>query len=209
MKNLKEFKSWVRSYPEQLLCHFYQEEGEKQYYNKTDYAYFNLFSKSREWVVKGTPRHGITSKGNKPPTTPCLNCYSVKDEKGLFFKALRELDTIRKKGLNFGIIFDKHELIESGLKVIDVSIKPPNPPPPPELCHYYDRAQFRRGTLDPFNNCDVVRIEISKSELYGLPIISIPNQAIKAVLVKSSEVRAVKNILNSKGMSDIKVFSLL
>ncbi|MCW4047892.1 MAG: hypothetical protein NWE99_10115 [Candidatus Bathyarchaeota archaeon] len=49
-----------------LMCHFYMAESDKQYYGKIDYAYFNLYSDSRNWLVKGTPKHelAVPEKGD-------------------------------------------------------------------------------------------------------------------------------------------------
>jgi hypothetical protein len=61
MQELTRFKRWAER-GRGLLCHFYEAEGkQKQYYTKLDYAYFNLFTDSPNWVIKGTIGHGIRS----------------------------------------------------------------------------------------------------------------------------------------------------
>jgi len=58
MKDLTRFRRWAdqRRRRRGLLCHFYEgiSERQKQYHTKVDYAYFNLFSESPDWIIKGT-----------------------------------------------------------------------------------------------------------------------------------------------------------
>ena len=89
-KKLGKFIEWAknRSFRRGLICHLYIRESEKQYYDKTDYAYLNLFSDSPYWVVKGTANHGIRRKKGKCSPIPCLNCFQVNDK---FFRAIKIL----------------------------------------------------------------------------------------------------------------------
>ena len=157
MTEISKFIRWAnleRQY-RGLLCHFYIEKSKQQFYSTTDYAHFNIFSDSRNWIVKGTPKHGIKSKSGKTSPVPCLNCFEVNKK---FYDALKRLHTQVNQKFELGIILNKRKL-KSEFNVIDVCNIPPFPRPSPKECHYYDFPQFRKGVLDPFNFCDVVRVE--------------------------------------------------
>lgn len=184
MKELTKFIRWADSHRSGrgLLCHFYTIEGkkQKQYYTKTDYAYFNLISDSPNWIVKGTTGHGIRSTRGKVSKVPCLNCYKVDT---VFYEALDTLINEGNKKFEFGLILDKLVLKEA-FEVIDVSHwDHTDSRPPPSECWRYDITQ-KRPALWPFNNCEVVRVRIPETNVYGLPIRPIPRGGVVGLLVK-------------------------
>jgi len=185
-----------------LICHFYIGKSRKQFYSTTDYAYFNLFSDSRDWIVKGTPKHGIKSQRGKSSPIPCLNCFEINEE---FHEALRTLYDEGNEKFELGIIFNKRKL-KNHFNVVDVSTSPPFPRPPPKECHCYDWPRKRIGTLYPFNYCDVVRVEIPHSKVHKLPITSIPEHIIMGMLVKQEDYSAIENLGE---WGEIRIFSLL
>jgi hypothetical protein len=185
-----------------LICHFYFEKSRKQFYSTTDYAYFNLFSDSRSWIIKGTPKHGIKSQRGKSSPIPCLNCFEINEK---FYEALRTLHDQGNEKYELGIIFNKRKL-KTHFKVIDVSTSPPFPRPPPKECHCYDWPRKRRGALYPFNYCDVVRVEIPQSKVHKLPITSIPEHIIMGMLVKQEDYSAIEDLWE---WGEIRIFSLL
>ena len=206
-QGINSFKKWARSqsYRRGMICHFYMPESNKQYYGKTDYAYFNLLSNSLDWLVKGTTGHGIKSKRRKSSSIPCLNCFEVDDE---FFWALKKLTPGDNTKFELGILLNKRKL-RSYFGVIDVSIEWPHPIPSPNKCHYYDNPRFRQGTLYPFNYCNVVRVEIPRSAIHGVHIAPISNDQIMGMLVKRGDYRAITKLLKFKGMEEVEVFPLL
>ncbi|HUW47657.1 MAG TPA: hypothetical protein VMW36_02805 [Patescibacteria group bacterium] len=117
---MARFKRWANSHRSGrgLLCHFYTVEGkkQKQYYTKPDYAYFNIFSKSPDWLVKGTTGHGITSERKRVSQVPCLNCYKVNDD---FYTGLKTLAEEGNQKYELGIILDKAAL-KKVFEVVDV-----------------------------------------------------------------------------------------
>jgi len=177
-----------------LLCHFYISGSEKQYYSTTDYAYFNLFSDSSDWIMKGTSGHGITSKRGKTSAVPCLNCFEINDK---FYEALDRLSEQGNSRFEFGIVLNKRKLkMQFGKnKVVDVEpvFKPPEPFPSPKECHRYDWARSRRK-LWPFNMCNVVRLEIPESD-FGLPIAAIRADTVMGVLTRPKEYHGIMQML--------------
>jgi len=165
MKELKAFIRWANRERRRrgMICHFYiaeiSKEKQKQYYSKIDYAYFNLFCDSPDWIIKGTPEHGVRSKRGKPSPVPCLNCFEIN---GKFYDAIRQLSVEGNEKFELGLVLNKR-MLRRRFEVIDVSTKPPSPLPPPSECHYYDWPQQRARGLQPFHYCDVVRVEIPKS----------------------------------------------
>lgn len=206
-KKVSKFIKWAKneSYRRGLICHFYIPDSEKQYYDKTDFAYFNLFSDSRYWIIKGTPNHGIRSKKGKCSPVFCLNCFQVNDE---FFSALKTLEERKNHKFDLGILFYKRKL-KNRFKVIDVSIERPALHPPPSKCHYYDNASSRKGVLYPFNYCDVVRIEVPGSEFRRLPIAAIPRKYIAGFIVRRGDYWGVTRLLKKKGMSSADAFPFI
>lgn len=208
---LGRFKRWAKrnSRGRRLLCHFYiaqeKEASQKQYYGKDDYAYFNLFSHSPEWLVKGTPGHGISSRRGRRSSVPCLNCFEI-DEK--FYEALDQLYKEGNERFQLGIILNKRKLLND-FSVIDVSTDRPEDYPSPNKCHYYDNPRFRSGPLNPFNYCNVVRIEIKRSNELNVPIVPIPRKTLMGLLVKDGSKRVVRRLLKQKKMEDVEVFSVL
>jgi hypothetical protein len=184
MKELTRFRRWANSHRpgRGLLCHFYTVEGkkQKQYYTKPDYAYFNMFSNSPDWIVKGTTGHGICSERGKVSSVPCLNCYKVNDA---FYEGLETLLEEGNKKYELGLLLDKSAL-KRVFEVIDVlpwNHKGSRPPPPE--CWKYD-IPTKKAALYPFNYCDVVRIRIPFSRIYDMPIAEIPGDATMGILVK-------------------------
>lgn len=206
MTEISKFIRWARknSPYRGIICHFYTSEKSKPYYGKVDFAYFNLYSQSEEWIVRGTPGHGIQTKRGKKSNVPCLNCYEV-DE--IFYKAIRRLADEDEHGFEIGVLLNKRKLKNDFFrKVIDVG-KDPEEIPPPSKCHHYDRSRPRR-VLYPFNRCNVVRIEIP-SGYAGLPIAPIRGDAIMALLVREGNKRNTDRMLKSKWMDHVKVFAVL
>lgn len=120
MPSIKRFRSWAKkdSRGRKLICHFYIKGSKNQYYDNSDYAYFNLFSGSKSWLVKGTLEHGISSRTGKRSKVPCLNCFGVNDE---FYKAMKNLAKNGNSRFEFGIILNKRKLKNTTFGVIDVS----------------------------------------------------------------------------------------
>lgn len=184
MKELARFKRWANSHRSGrgLLCHFYTIEGkkQKQYYTKPDYAYFNIFSNSPYWVIKGTTGHGISSERRKVSSVPCLNCYKVNNA---FYKGLETLLEEGNKKHELGLILDKSAL-KRVFEVVDVlHWDHKDPRPPPSECWKYD-ILTKKAALYPFNYCKVVRIRIPYSNLYDMPIARIQSDAIMGMLVR-------------------------
>jgi hypothetical protein len=213
MNELSKFTRWAdkESPGRGLICHLYISESEKQYYSKTDYAYFNLLSDSRNWIVKGTTAHGIASKRGKVSLIPCLNLFEVDDK---FYKALDLLSNEGNKRFDLGIVFNKRKLKGSfgKAKVVDVRpiVRPPDPFPSPKECHHYDWARSRHK-LWPFNQCDVVRLEIPESD-FGLPIAIIPYQAIMGMLTRRKDYHGITKIVQDTKRWDtdkVQIFPLL
>ena len=208
------FKRWANSNRKGrgLLCHFYDAESkkQKQYYTKSDYAYFNLFCSSPEWIVKGTTNHGIQSEREKTSQVPVLNCYQIDEA---FFEALENHCDEATKKYELGIILNKRVLRDhfGEDKVKDVELWDHHDSrPPPQECWKYDIATARRS-LWPFNFCRVVRIKIPRQSLYKIPIKGIPRNAIMGLIVKKEgyEDKAMTKLLNQKRWGNLEVFPLL
>lgn len=211
MKKTNDFIKWVKNNAKNrgILCHFYihqtdGEDGQKQYYDKMDYAHFNLLSYSHSWVVKGTPNHGINSMRGKRSQVPCLNCFEVDDD---FNDAFKKLSKEGNKRFELGILLNKR-MLKSSLKIIDVTIGIPSPRPQPNKCHHYDLPRGRLA-LQPFNHCKVVRIEIPKNKVIEEPIVELKGKVIMGLLVRSKMKMKIIRLLKSKGLGHVKVFSIL
>jgi hypothetical protein len=169
-----------------------------------DYAHFNLVSRRRGWVVKGTPNHGISSKRGKRSQVPCLNCFEV-DE--IFYDALRILGKSGNEKYEMGVLLNKRKL-KNDFNVIEVTTNFPRPLPKPNKCHGYDLANGR-FVLKPFNYCNVVRIEVPKNLQIDEPIVNIRYKAIIGFLVRSKMKLKIQRLLREKGLGNVKVFSVL
>lgn len=194
-----------------LLCHFYISGSEKQYYSPTDYAYFNLFSNSSDWVVKGTTEHGITSKRGRTSAVPCLNCFEINDK---FYEALDRLSSQGNSRFELGIILNKRKLkTQLGKRrVVDVEpvFKPPDPFPSPKECHHYDWARSRRK-LWPFNKCDIVRLEIPESD-FGIPIAALRADNITGIMTRTKQYHGIMQMLQTVkewNIAEIGIFPVL
>lgn len=213
MKSVAKFRKWARKVSKKkgLICHFYilekDEQRDKQYYGKKDYVYFNLCSSSRDWIVKGTPHHGITDRHNKPSEIPCLNCYQVNDK---FFEALKQLQLEKSKKFEFGIILNKRKLkkIFEVIKVRRWEYGKNSQKPRARKCHHYDDFRFRKS-LEPFNYCDVVRLEIPKQIFLKVPVTRIPYKALMGFFVTRGHKQAIRKLLKEKKMEQVKIFPLL
>lgn len=213
MKELTGFKRWANRHRRGrgLLCHFYEVEGkkQKQYYTKSDYAYFNLVSGSPDWVVKGTTEHGITSRGGKTSQVPCLNCYQINND---FYEALNEhLKQVRKK-YEIGIVLSKLAVKRhfGEDKVRDIELwDHRDSRPPPAKCWLYDIRRARRSLI-PFNYCHVVRIRMPKTRLYGMPIGVIPRRAIMGLLVRKDgyDHNTLSRLLRKKKWDETEGFEI-
>jgi hypothetical protein len=193
------------------LCHFYtiERKKQKQYYTKLDYAYFNIFCDSPDWVIKGTIGHGISSERGKVSSVPCLNCYKVDDA---FYEGLETLIEEGSQKYELGLILDKSAL-KRVFEVVDVlPWDHKNSRPPPSECWKYD-IPTKKPALYPFNYCDVVRIRIPYSNLYDMPISKIPSDAIMGMLVKEDgyDGKALAELLLEKweDIGDFQPFPLL
>jgi len=213
VSSLNKLEHWANKESQRrgLVCHFYISRSEKQHYSTADYAYFNLSNSSSDWIVKGTTEHGVTSKRGIPSAVPCLNCFELNDK---FYRALDKLSEEGNSRFEFGIIFNKRKLKNhfGKSKVIDVTpiFKPPDPFPSPKECHRYDWGRSRRK-LWPFNNCDVVRLEIPESD-FGHPIAVIPCDTVKGVLTRGKEYHGIMKILQDIkkwDISEIGIFPVL
>jgi hypothetical protein len=198
MTEQSRFIRWVRKYSPRrgLICHFYIREKGKRYYGKVDFAYFNLFCPSKDWVVGGTKNHGISSARGKRSPIPCLNCFEDNEK---FCQVIKKCEPDRSDQFEIGIIFNKRKL-KKDFTVINVSTNGPSPLTPPNKCHHFDNPRFRIGPLHPFNFCDVVCVEIP--ERNQLPAIGlIPSDSIMGILVKPENQHAIANLLksNSRG----------
>jgi hypothetical protein len=190
-----------------LICHFYILGKEKQFYTKADYAHFNLLLDSQEWLIKGTPEHGISSLRGKRSQMPCLNSFEIN---AAFCEALKKMAEQGNTRFNLGIIFNKRRLENLGYKVVSVvAIKrPPSPYPPPNHCHYYDWA-YKRHSLWPFNKCSVTRVEIPMSGFIGSSIARIPRHVVMALLVRKDQEEDIRELLVSKKFKETEIFSVL
>ena len=221
MNGLQRFKSWVRQNGKSqgMVCHFYYAEKEsdsknrkpkqKPHYSKIDYAYFNLFSKSKDWLIKGTTGHGIRDDNNKKSDVPVLNCYEIDD---YFYDALRQPPEEWIADYELGIILDKAELKRHFGRMNVKHIKPwyyGDPYPPPSRTWCYDKLQERKGSLEPFNFCNVVRVKIRRRKYLGLPIKTIPRGGVLGMLVKRGSYHVMCRLLKQKKWSNVAVFPLL
>ena len=214
MKDLTRFRRWAdqRRRRRGLLCHFYEgvSERQKQYYTKVDYAYFNLFSESPDWIIKGTTSHGITSQRDRTSMVPCLNCYQVNEK---FYCALEEHCGQSKRKYEFGIVLSKSELKRyfGEENVVDVGLWDHHQQrPQPSECWRYDIATARRSLI-PFNYCDIVRIRIAKSSVYGIPISTIPRSTVMGLLLRQQgcNLSAIERRLRKKTWDEVEIFTLL
>lgn len=213
MDSVDRFLSWIEENWENrpLLCHFYYEPEnngkgtQKRYYTKVHYAYFNLFNRSKHWIIKGTTGCGIDTT----TTVPVLNCYKVNSK---FIKALRTPVEEWCADYELGLIIDRSSLeYEYGkTNVHDVGIFKYGDPKCESMPTWYlDKAIYRRGVLDPFNRCDVVRFKIRRSKDLGQPIKPLHSGLIKAVLVKRGKTETVSKLLEQKKWKDFEVFPVL
>ncbi|MCW4047893.1 MAG: hypothetical protein NWE99_10120 [Candidatus Bathyarchaeota archaeon] len=122
-------------------------------------------------------------------------------------KALKKLHEGKNERFDLGIILNKRKL-KNQFNVIDVSIYPPSPLPPPEECHYYDWPKQRVKVLYPFNNCDVVRVEI-EPEPYQPPLSIIPYPTIMALLTRKGTYRKITALTQKKRWNNVEVFAVL
>jgi hypothetical protein len=222
MKSLDRFAHWVKnnSYRRGIICHFYISEivpsrkntkkpKQKQYYMKTDYAFFNLLSHSDEWVVKGTIHHGVKDKWGDPCRVPCLNCFEVNDK---FLEALEDLHKDGNSKFEVGLLLNKRKLrrhfgydevcdVDDWKKIGYEAL-------PNKESWQYDISWQRSKVLRPFNFCDVVRVRIPKSRLRRLPIYSIPIQYVMGLLVRRNDYQAVLG-LSKISDYELEVFPVL
>lgn len=213
MKEITKFKKWAEKNRKGrgLLIHFYEVQGkQKPYYTKADFAYYNLFTESPNWIVKGTEGHGIRSPGKKTSRVPCLNCYQINNQ---FYDALEEHLEQAKKKYEFALVLNKLNLkLHFGEEnIVDVSLWDENNSRPlPANCWRYDIARARRALI-PFNFCDVVRLKVPKSYLYNIPLVALPQNSVMGFLVRGDGYDAgiMNKILEQKGMDDIGVFPVL
>lgn len=193
-----------------MLCHFYyqpkneKKEKQKKYYTKVDYAHFNLFNKSNYWMIKGTTGHGIDTTSE----VPVFNCYKVNSE---FIKALKKPVDRWKADYELGLIMDKEKLAqgcETYLRDVTISyFGDSKNESMPSWC--LDRGRNRKGRLDPFNMCDVVRLRILRNRYLGVSMKTLNSDIVKAVLTKRGDGQSIRKLLDDKEWNDCKVFPLL
>ena len=206
MTEQSRFTRWVRKYSPRrgLICHFYIREKSKPFYGKVDFAYFNLFCPSKDWVIGGTKNHGVSSARGKKSQIPCLNCFEVNDE---FCKVVEKYETDRNDQFEIGIIFNRRKL-RRDFAIINVSKSPPHPLPPPNTCHHFDYPRFRINALRPFHYCDVVRVEIPERNQFPA-IGSIRWDSIMGMLAKPQNQHDIAKLLQSKGLGKVEIFAVL
>lgn len=194
-----------------MLCHFYMTEGkkQKQYYTKPDYAYFNIFSDSSDWMIKGTTGHGITSERGKVSQIPCLNCYQVNDD---FYDALERLSSEGNKKYEVGVVLDKPELKKFFGKDNVKDVIPwthEHRRPSPDECWHYDIPR-KKMALWPFSYCNVVRVRIRPAPLYEMPIKAISRNALMGLLVRKNgyKHKAMAKLLRKKKWDEIDEFGV-
>ena len=179
---------------------------QKQYYTTSDFAYFNLFSNSENWIVRGTPEHGITSTRGTASQTPCLNCYKVDD---VFYEALTTLINQGNTTHEFGLVLDK-AMLKRKFEVVDVCRwNHRHERPPTNECWKYDLARSRTA-LWPFNYCEVVRVRIPESNIHGLPIAALPPTTVVGLLMKKDcyNHEAVSELLVRKRWDETPIFEV-
>lgn len=156
--------------------------------------------------MKGTTGHGITSERGKVSQVPCLNCYKIDDS---FYEALETLLEQGNQKYELGIILDKAAL-KKAFEVVDVlPWDHKDSRPSPDECWQYD-IPSKKTALWPFNFCEVVRARIPESSLYGLPIKSIPHDAMMGMLVRKEGYNqaAMSRHLTRKKWDDSEVFEI-
>jgi hypothetical protein len=83
------------------------------------------------------------------------------------------------------------------------------PRPPLNECHHYDLITKRKA-LTPFEECDIVRLEVSRRRILNQPLDKIPGSLIIGMLVNQDiPVEKIEKRLAMKGISDAPIFSLL
>jgi hypothetical protein len=152
--------------------------------------------------MKGTPNHGIKSQNGRTSQVPCLNCFEVNRK---FYDALKRLHNEGNQKFQLGILLNKRKL-KTIYNVINVCTTPPFPRPPLKECHHYDFPQFRRGALDPFNFCDVVRVESPPTNLLNLPLARVSEDSIMGMLVRKEDYSDIENLWE---WDKIKLFPVL
>ncbi len=217
MKEITKFARWIRKISPRrgMVCHFYfgdtmSGQGEKlpqrQYFSPTDFAFFNLFSGSSSWIVKGTTDHGISDERGRTSIVPCLNCFNV-DE--IFIDSLIQLQEEGNEKFELGLILNKRRL--KGLfgsdNIQDVIEWKGGKRPMRRDCWRYDIPKFRKGVLDPFNYCNVVRIKTPKSKLREEPIVTIPLSIVMGLLIRERDYRTISNFPITE--YNVEVFPLL
>jgi hypothetical protein len=130
-----------------------------------------------------------------------------------FYGALEEHCGQSKRKYEFGIVLSKSELKRhfGEENVVDVELwDHQQQRPQPSECWRYDIATARRSLI-PFNYCDIVRIRIKKSSIYGIPISTIPRSAVMGLLLKQERcnLSAIERKLWKKTWDEVEMFALL
>ena len=168
-----------------LIVHFYRKDTSQQNetrnpFGSSNFFDFNLLATCRQWILKGTEGCGVLFNKKSSPI-PVVNFFEVDNE---FFIALEKVvnDESKKKYYSSFVIFNKLGLKYhfGSEKVVDVIASFGNPAKSLKEAHKYDmkKARFR---LRPFENCNVVRIEIPVHPEFRKPIVSIPDKYIWAI----------------------------
>jgi hypothetical protein len=205
MRPSKHFERWIQNneLEDKVLCHFYVKKNTKQYFGNPEFAYFNLVNSSPGWIVGGTTGHGVTSDAGECSQVPCLNCFSVDD---LFCtKLISEISNYQNK-YEIGIILDRSRL-ENTFSIHNVGTCYGYKPL--AECHKFDNPKYRKGVLDPFNYCQVIRMEIPKDRKFGRPIVVLDAKDILAVLLRPGQENRVSKLLIRKQMQNTEIFAAL
>jgi hypothetical protein len=204
-KRLIEFKNWSKKInkSDTLLAHFYISSYKSKVLDSPGFFYLNMLSSDRGWMIKGTKGHGIPYKGN-PSEVPCLNFFKVDD---IFYKGLNVYYDNQEQYAKFecAILVSQKELEKQVKEIIKVKItgRPQNR----KECHIYDSPRDRI-ILKPFNYCTCVRSEIPINKTVNQPICKLSPKTIIGIMVQYGQVLKLKPLLQKKGMSHVKVFSL-
>ncbi|MEO0075253.1 MAG: hypothetical protein ABIK31_04000 [candidate division WOR-3 bacterium] len=203
-KRVIELKNWTKKInkDDTLLAHFYIRSKESKVLDNPGFFYLNMLSSDRGWIVKGTTGHGIPYKDLSE--VPCLNFFLVDD---VFYKALNDYYTDQEQYKKFecAILVSQKEL-EKQVKEI-IKVRTDGRPKNQKECHHFDSPK-NKIILSPFNRCIVMRAEIPINKTLNQPICRLTPKTILGIMVQYGQVLKLRPLLQKKGLSHVKVFSL-